>query len=915
MRLVKYIAIAIINGFGVVIGIIWVAVPTTVAQPSLNYQLALSGRQSEGETPQSLSELYKLRDRLKVQLDNLAKNPDSAPFPAELWKSAIHRQQSETLTQQLQNVQSQIQIEETAQYNWDDAAKLAAQAVVIGRTSNPSSATWEESQRLWQLAINTLRLIPHDSFFAERAIDKTIEYQGNLSVATYEMQVARSVEKVRAEEEEIRERARKEQEKKELARREIERKEQEKKDRARKELERQEFQRQELARKELERQEAARKELERQEFEKQELARKELERQEFERQELARKELERQEAARKELERQELEKQELARKELERQEFERQELARQELERQELARQELARQELERQELARQELARQELERQELERNQQATSQPTPESTATPTPAPATPAASPSNFFFAGDTNRDGQINEQDEAGKEQWSLSKGALISFNDRNNDRGKIPTWKQTKVMVPRRAAMLSQVNLTLSENFKTSQLFITADSIASPHISVFQKTGDGWQPVDISGAKPLVFSKNIVLGVEAKQFADRNWNGTVNLKATAQNNGQEIASTTIQMGVSPWMIPPNTAPVTEVQVSDRGAVNSEFISQLKRAVEPTGAKVKVLQGDRTWMQDTQKNGYVQLPEKSEIRQFNVALKSNSEPEKNPPVKSTQDRDLKVVKIGNPRSLDPVSQWSDGYGNLQVTPPIPGHPMGRVYYGNSGNAGFNPEVLDFIQAQRIQGPPVDIDTSWLLTRQVDEIINFIPTQTPGQYVMAIASPEAGVKLLEELEGRGYGDVTMNRGLSTQTTVSAALKNRALIQHNLYLQNQKLNPIIEKLKREFLLGDDQIIQVPVMFGYSGYAWWPNMVNSVPVNGKLLVSNPRGPMIDGVDYTQERLRQLLLPAGVSVSFLDDRYYQELKGNVQSATNTVRKPEERPFWQSLPNNY
>ena len=895
MRWVRYIAIAIINGFGVVIGIIWVAVPTTVAQPSLNYQLALSGRQSDGETPQSLSELYKLRDRLKVQLDNLAKTPDSGPFSAEFWKSEIQRQQSQTLRQQLQNVQIQIQIEEIAKKNWDESAKLAAQAAEIGRTSNPSSATWEQSQRLWQFAIDTLRLIPHGSFLTDRAIDKTIEYQGNLTVATYELQVTRSVEKIRAEEEEIRELARKEQEKKELARREIERKEQEKKELARKELERQEFQRQELARKELERQELARKELERQEFEKQELARKELERQEFEKQELARKEIERQE---------------LARKELERQEFEKQELARKELERQEQERQELARKELERQELERQELERQELERQELERNQQATPQPT----TTPSPAPVTTAASPSNFLFVGDTNRDGQINEQDEAGKEQWSLSKGALILFNDRNNDRSKIPTWQQTKVIAPRRAAMLSQVNLTLSENFKTSQLFITADSIASPHISVFQKTGGGWQPVDISGAQPLVFSTKIVLGVEAKQFADRNWNGTVNLKATAQNNGQEIASTTIQMGVSPWMIAPNTAPVTEVHVSDRGSANSEFISQLKQAVEPTGAQVKIIQGDRTWMQDTQKNGYVQLPDKSDIRQFNVAIKSNSEPDKNQPAKSPQDRNLKVFKIGTRRYEDPVSQWSDGYGNLQVTPPIPGHPMGRVYYGNSGNASFNPEVLDFIQAQRIQGPPVDIDTSWLLTRQVDEIINFIPTPTPGKYVMAIASPEAGVKLLEELEGRGYGDVTINRGLSTQTTVSAALKNRALIQHNLNLQNQKLNPIVEKLKREFLLGDDQIIQVPAMFGYSGYAWWPNMVNSVPVNGKLLVSNPRGPRIDGVDYTQERLRQLLLPAGVSLSFLDDRYYQELKGNVQSATNTVRKPEERTFWQSLPNN-
>ena len=464
MRWVRYIAIAIVNGFGVVIGIIWVAVPTTVAQPSLNYQLALSGRQSDGETPQSLSELYKLRDRLKVQLDNLAKTPDSGPFSAEFWKSEIQRQQSQTLRQQLQNVQIQIQIEEIAKNNWDEAAKLAAQAVEIGRTSNPSSATWEQSQRLWQFAINTLRLIPHDSFLADRAIDKTIEYQGNLTVATYELQVARSVEKIRAEEEQVRELARKEQEKKELARREIQRKEQEKKELARKELERQEFQRQELARKELERQELARKELQSQEFEKQELARKELERQEL---------------ARKELERQELERQELARKELERQESERQELARKELERQELERQELARKELE----------RQELERQELERNQQATPQPT----TTPTPGPVTFSASPSNFFFAGDTNGDGQINEQDEAGKEQWSLSKGPLILFNDRNNDRSKIPTWQQTKVIVPRRAAMLSQVNLTLSENFKTSQLFITADKHCQPSHQRFSEDG--------------------------------------------------------------------------------------------------------------------------------------------------------------------------------------------------------------------------------------------------------------------------------------------------------------------------------------------------------------------------------------------------------------------------------------
>ncbi|MGB8690382.1 MAG: protein-arginine deiminase family protein, partial [Microcoleus sp.] len=704
------------------------------------------------------------------------------------------------------------------------------------------------------LAINTLRQIPHGSFLANRAIDKTIEYQGNLTVATYELQIARYFQKTLEEQQ----------------------------------------QKQELQRQELEKKEQARRELERQEVERKQLVRKELEKQEVEKKELVRKELEKQELARQELDRKQLEKQELAR--------------------QELARQELARQELEKQELEKQELARQELARQELERNQPTTPQPTTQETLTPTPSQLLPALSPSSFFFAGDTNRDGEINQQDELGKEQWSLSSGALVLFNDKSSDRPKIPVWQETKVSTPRRPAMLSQVHLKLPENFNGSQVFITADSVASPHISVFQKTSDGWQAVDISGVTPLVFNSNIVLGVEAKQFADRNWNGLVNLRATATNNGIEIAANTIQMGVTPWIMPSNTAPVKEVQVSDRGSGNSEFISQLKQAVEPTGAQVKIIQGERAWMQNIQKNGYVQFPGKSQLRNFNVAVKNNSNPAINKPAKSTQEQDLSVFKISSPPYEDPVSQWSNGYGNLQVTPPIPGHPMGRVYYGNSGNASFNPEVLDFIQAQQIQGPPVDIDTSWLLTRQVDEIINFIPSPTPGKYIMAIASPEAGVKLLEELAGKGYGDVTINRGLSNEITVSAALKNPALIKHNLNLQKQKLNPIIEKLKREFSLTDDQIIQVPAMFGYSGYAWWPNMVNSVPVNGNLLVSNPRGAIIDGKDYTQEKLRQLLLPFGVNISFLDDRYYQELRGNVQSATNTVRKGEERPFWQSLPNN-
>ena len=108
--------------------------------------------------------------------------------------------------------------------------------------------------------------------------------------------------------------------------------------------------------------------------------------------------------------------------------------------------------------------------------------------------------------------------------------------------------------------------------------------------------------------------------------------------------------------------------------------------------------------------------------------------------------------------------------------------------------------------------------------------------------------------------------------------------------------------------------MKKEFKLTDEQIIIVPVLFGYSGYAWSPNLVNSVVVNDELLVSNPRGPIINGRDYFQEQFRQLIAVSGLNVNFLEDTYYQELRGNTRDATNTTRQGEEKPFWQLITNN-
>ncbi|MBD1940099.1 protein-arginine deiminase family protein [Microcoleus sp. FACHB-68] len=515
------------------------------------------------------------------------------------------------------------------------------------------------------------------------------------------------------------------------------------------------------------------------------------------------------------------------------------------------------------------------------------------------------------SFSVYGDTNRDGKVDESDFSSRQTWSWDAGALILFNNDDDDRKRSPDWQDNIVNGDNDVDDLAKVHLKLGEDFADSQLLLVADEKARPYINIFQKTDKGWQPVDLNGSKPITYSSDILLGVEAKQFANRNWNGLLNLKAVAKSKDKVIAEDSIQMRVAPWIMLPNTAKVTELYVSDRGIGNREFISQLKTGVEATGAKVNVISGGTAWKQDTMEIGYVQFPKQSSLQNFNVVLNGNRGGSMDYYPRSLLSRDFGWFEMGKPRRLDALNQWTDWFGNLEVTPPIPGYPHGRIYYGNAGTVAFHPEVVDFVTAQEVQGPPVDIDTSWLMIRHVDEIISFIPTPS-GKPLMMIVSPEEGVNLLKELNSKGYGNELINRGLSTQTTVSGALNNKNLIEHNLKLQSQHLNPIIAKLKQEFNLSDDQIVRIPAMYGYGGYSWWPNMVNSVAVNGQIMASNPRGAIVNGRDYTQEAFRRRVARSALKVYFLEDLYYQELRGNTHCATNTRRKGLDTPFWSTLP---
>lgn len=158
----------------------------TVFNPSLGLAPALETPQS-GPLPlpefSAVEEMYELRDRLTAAIDDrtLAASIDggATATPTELKET-------------LQALEIRIQIEETAQENWDQAIQSATSAVKLGKQPNPSDSTIEAIYTDWQNAVNALREISERSLLFADATDKLKQYEPNLAFASYNYDTARS---------------------------------------------------------------------------------------------------------------------------------------------------------------------------------------------------------------------------------------------------------------------------------------------------------------------------------------------------------------------------------------------------------------------------------------------------------------------------------------------------------------------------------------------------------------------------------------------------------------------------------------------------------------------------------------------------------------------------------------------------
>ena len=199
----------------------------------------------------------------------------------------------------------------------------------------------------------------------------------------------------------------------------------------------------------------------------------------------------------------------------------------------------------------------------------------------------------------------------------------------------------------------------------------------------------------------------------------------------------------------------------------------------------------------------------------------------------------------------------------------------------------------------VMDFLRDQKVQWPPIVMDTSFLMIGHVDEIVNFIPAKSGFKAILA--SPILGRELLERLSDDGYGDKILLKGKTKkEITVDMTLSNAKLMAANDSASKIMVNNR-NKLMRELNLVETDLIELPIFIKPNGLVLWPNPVNGLVLGDFYIAPKPFGPILEGRDYIEEFCREAFAKTKTVVHFLDvyDRYSMGA-GEIHCGTNAIR---------------
>ncbi len=395
----------------------------------------------------------------------------------------------------------------------------------------------------------------------------------------------------------------------------------------------------------------------------------------------------------------------------------------------------------------------------------------------------------------------------------------------------------------------------------------------------------------------------------------------WIGQFTLSVSLLNHaGAVVDRNKISCMVAPFIIPSPLDHVERVLVIET-RLTHRFIECLTKETDRIGTDLKPMRfqdaiPSDVWAQDTALYGVAVTPEFGQslavisgIRGLHNGI--STEPLDHNTRHHYRAQNAIVVDAAEPRNN---SRWIDWYGNLEVSPPVTLYdgtvfPFGRILVGCQNELSLHPEVLGFLEAQKVQWPPVELDVSWLTIGHADELINFVPTNNKCGFKLLYPSVDVAKTILQTLISEGHADVGVFVRKAERTTVKILYDEIALS-----AETFKIATALQRQKRELMselgITEEDFIELPALFR-DGLPVIPNPVNSLVIGHSIIVADPLGPTINGVDRIRDAIIQPLKAVGMDVRFIDIwEPYHVRSGEIHCATNTIRRLSRQNWWEA-----
>ena len=405
----------------------------------------------------------------------------------------------------------------------------------------------------------------------------------------------------------------------------------------------------------------------------------------------------------------------------------------------------------------------------------------------------------------------------------------------------------------------------------------------------------------------------------------------WNGVVELTYTVKDaDGKAVTSDsnkkgtdTAKLRMAPWVLYGNLSPFDTVWSSSD---SPPFVDGVGDGAEQADVFYDPYSnyGDQ-WTQDFFQTGYFAMPragEGGEVVVQGMAV-ANARPwGRNNSDKQLPIRWLKDNYLGPDRAILQVYKTHhtgdsyDSHGNHDLLPPYENgdqkFPLGRIIIGS----GILEETREFYNAQGAQSPYYTVDTSWLAVGHVDEILSYVPANTPRGWKLLVASGRLALEMLEDAQAAGNGSAVLHEGKewsdgsAADITIDELLADEDILSASSFAQGVT-DDEVEKLQQELGLADDEIIEIPFMTENLGggyhVAYQPGTVNMLVMGDVAVIPKPFGPIIGGVDIFEAHLEDALGTGmnevgsdgnGMSIVFADNwDVYHRLLGEVHCGTN------------------